>query len=357
MHDGIAGAPTFRPDLEREIDLIEEVARRIGLDRIARTVPSSPETVGGLTADQRARRAIADVLVGAGYDEIYTLPLLAPADLSAAGYPDVSSLIEVENPLRAEESILRPALLPGVLRSVAFNAAHGEPDVALFETGTVFAPPPAGERLPEERVHLAFARSHAVRRVPHEPDRPVDVFDITAVLGALATELRLGALTTETATIEGLHPGRAAHVLVDGQPAGRIGEVASGVVDALDLATPVVVCELDIDAVLAGTRLERRARPVSRFPASTIDLAFVVDDTVPAAHVQATLAQAAGELLEHIALFDVFRSDALGPAKVSLAFSLRFRAPDRTLTDEEVGALRQACIDAVVAECGARLRA
>jgi phenylalanyl-tRNA synthetase beta chain len=123
------------------------------------------------------------------------------------------------------------------------------------------------------------------------------------------------------------------------------------------VVAPVVVCEVDVDALLAARRNERRARPVSRFPASTIDLAFVVDDTVPAARVQATLAQTAGELLEHIALFDVFRSDALGPAKVSLAFSLRFRAPDRTLTDEEVGALRQACIDAVVSECGAQLRA
>jgi len=354
--DGIAVAPTFRPDLEREIDLVEEVARRFGLDRIARTVPSNPETIGGLSPAQGARRALVDVLVGAGYDEIYTLPLLAPADLGAAG-TEPAGVIEVENPLRAEESILRPALLPGVLRSVAFNAAHGEPDVALFEAGTVFALPLDGERLPHERVHIAFARSHAVRRVPHEPDRAVDVYDATAIVGALTGELRLAGVTLEAASIEGMHPGRAAHVLVDGRPAGRIGEVAAAVVDALGLVAPVVVGELDVDALLAGERVERRARTVSRFPASTIDLAFVVDDNVPAARMQATLTTAAGELLEHVALFDVFRSDALGSANVSLAFSLRFRAPDRTLTDDEVGALRQACIDAVVGECGAQLRA
>ncbi len=114
--------PTFRPDITREIDLIEEVARARGLQHISRTVPSNPEKIGGLSARQRDRRTVADVLVGAGYDEVYTLPLLAPADLAGAGV-NVDSVIEVENPLRAEESILRPALLPGLLRSVAHNAA------------------------------------------------------------------------------------------------------------------------------------------------------------------------------------------------------------------------------------------
>jgi phenylalanyl-tRNA synthetase beta chain len=350
-----ASVPTFRPDLEREIDLVEEVARRIGLDRIVRTVPSNPEKVGGLSPRQRDGRTVADVLVGAGYDEVYTLPLLAPADLANAGLqPD--RVLEVENPLRAEESILRPALLPGLLRAVAYNAAHGEPAVALFESGTVFAPPRAGEPLPIERRSLAFARAHRARRAPHEPDRAVDVYDATAALTALAQELRVADLRIEAATVDGFHPTRAARVLVDGNPVGYVGEVATGVIDALSLVAPVVACELDVDALLAGTRADRLARPVSRFPASSIDLAFVVDDRVPAAAVQTTLVAAGGELLEHVALFDVFRSDALGPGKVSLAFALRFRALDRTLTDDEVSALRRECIDAVVSAHGAELR-
>ncbi len=119
---------------------------------------------------------------------------------------------------------------------------------------------------------------------------------------------------------------------------------------------PVVVCEIDVDALLAGTRAERIARPVSRFPASSVDLALVVADTVPAAALRATLVEAGGALLEDVALFDVFRSDVLGAGKVSLAFALRFRAPDRTLTDDEVSALRQRCIDAVRVAHGAELR-
>ena len=355
MHAGEASVPTFRPDIEREIDLIEEVARRVGLEHIARTVPSNAAKVGGLSPRQRERRVLADVLVGAGFDEVYTLPLLAPADLAAAGLR-ADDRIEVENPLRAEESILRPALLPGLLRAVAYNAAHGEPAVALFENGTVFAPPADGEPLPRERLSLAFARAHHARRAPHEPDRPVDVYDATAALQALAQELRVADVQLEAAALDGFHPSRAARILVDGKPAGCLGEVAASVVDALALGAPVVACELDVDAFLAGARTERRAQPVSRFPASSIDLAFVVDDRVPAAALQATLAAAGGELLEHVALFDVFRSDALGAGKVSLAFALRFRAPDRTLTDDEVSALRTRCIDAVVTAHAAELR-
>ncbi len=350
-----ATVPTFRPDLEREIDLVEEVARRVGLDRIPRSIPSSPEKIGGLSALQRDRRAAADVLVGAGYDEVFTLPLLAPIDLANAGL-DAEAVIEVENPLRAEESILRPALLPGLLRSVAYNAAHGEPDVALFENGTVFAPPEPGAALPAERRSLAFARSHHVHRSPHEPDRAVDVYDVTAVLDALTQELRIADVRLEAASVAGFHPTRAAQVLTGGRVIGALGEVATTVAEALALAGPVVACEIDLDALVAAARVARATVPVSRFPASSVDLALVVADGVPAAEVERTLARAGGELLERVELFDVFRSEALGEGRVSLAFAVRFRALDRTLTDEQVRTLRQGCIDAVVAAHSAELR-
>lgn len=361
MHGNEAWAPTFRPDLEREIDLVEEVARRVGLDQIARTVPSNPAKIGGLSARQRDRRTATDVLVGAGYDEVFTLPLLAPADLtnagvSHAGLTVADDVIEVENPLRSEESILRPALLPGVLRAVAYNAAHGEADVALFESGTVFARPDAGEPLPRERRSLAFARAHHSRRSPHEPDRPVDVYDATAALEALVQELRIADLRLEAGPVDGFHPTRAARVLVDGRPVGALGEVAGPVISALSMVAPVVACEIDLDALLDARRRDRGGRAVSRFPAHSVDLAFVVDDAVPAGDIRATLERAGGDLLEHVALFDVFRSDALGAGKVSLAFGLRFRALDRTLNDDKVGALRQECIDAVVAAHAAQLR-
>jgi phenylalanyl-tRNA synthetase beta chain len=355
VSDGTAIVPTWRPDVEREIDLIEEVARRIGLDRIRRSVPASPAKIGGLSAVQRDRRAVADVLVGAGFDEVYTLPLVAPADLAHAGI-EPEKLIEVENPLRAEESVLRPALLAGVLRAVAHNAAHGNPDVSLFELGRVFAQAAAGDTLPVERLHLCTARAGRIVQSPYERDRDVTVHDMTAVVEALAQELRLADWRLVSASPPGFHPVRAANVVVSGENIGAIGEIDAEVLRALALTGPVVACEIDIDTLLASERVPRAALPVSRYPASAIDLAFVVADTIPADGIVRALREAAGELLESVRAFDIFRSEALGDGRVSLAFGLQFRAVDHTLTDAEVGELRQKCIDAVVAAYGAELR-
>jgi len=295
------------------------------------------------------------VLVGAGFDEVYTLPLVAPADLARAGI-EPEKLIDVENPLRAEESVLRPALLAGVLRAVAHNAAHGNPDVSLFELGRVFAQAAAGDTLPVERLHLCMARAGRVVRTPFEPDRDVTIHDLTAVVEALVQELRLADWRLVTASPPGFHPVRAANVVVGGENIGAVGEIDAEVLDALGLTGPVVGCELDVDTLLACERVSRVARPVSRYPVSAIDLAFVVADTVPADGIVRTLREAGGELLESVRTFDIFRSDALGAGRVSLAFALQFRAIDHTLTDAEVGELRQKCIDAVVAAYGAELR-
>ncbi|MFM8972992.1 MAG: phenylalanine--tRNA ligase subunit beta [Actinomycetota bacterium] len=349
-----AGIPSWRPDLAREIDLVEEVARRVGLDTIPRTVPASPAKTGAHTPVQRSVRTAVDVLVGAGYDEIYSLPLLAPSDLERVGAA-TSGVIEVENPLRAEASVLRPALVPGLLRAIAHNAAHGEPDVALFEVGTVFGAPPAGAVLPDERRFLAFARAGLVRGAPHAGDRAVDVYDATAVLEALFAELRVAEPALVAERIEGFHPGRAARVEVDGRAIGRIGEVASSVAATLGLTGPIVAAEVDLGALVTARRLDRSMQPVSRFPASTVDLALVVADAVPAAALVATL-RAADPLVERVDLFDVFRSEALGAGVVSLAISVRLRAIDRTLTDDDVAAARAACVAAAGAVHGARLR-
>ena len=320
-------------------------------------MPSNPEKIGALTPAQRERRAIADVLVGAGYDEAYTLPLLAPADLTRAGFA-TDAVIEVENPLRAEESLLRPGLLPGILRAVAFNAAHGTPDVSLFEVGSVFAPPDDGKTLPDETAHIAAVRAGRVRRAPHEPDR-----DVARVRrgghgrgdcpGAAAGGLEARTDARRARLPPGPHRrGRSSTA----SPVGVVGEIAPEVVDALDLPAPAVGFELDLDATRAGAREPRTYHPVSRFPASAIDLAFVVDENVPAGDVLATLRDTAGDLAERVELFDVFRSDAIGAGRVSLAFTVSFRAPERTLTDDEVAERRQRLIDAVVNAHGAELR-
>lgn len=349
-----ATVPTFRPDIEREIDLVEEVARHHGYNNISRTVPRSGSHAGGLTARQREQRKVRDLLVGAGLLEAMTFSLVAPADLTRAGLPAAG--IEVENPLRAEESLLRPALLPGLLRSVAFNAAHGTPNVALFEVGHVFGTPIEGETLPDERDHLAVALSGVVPRIPHEPDRPVDVHDVAGIWELLAGALDLADWRLVPESRPGLHPSRSAVIFVDGVEVGAFGEVSKDVADALGLPLPILALELDLDRVLAGSRGKRDYVAPSRFPASSFDLAFVVAEEANAADIRTTLIAAAGPMLEELRLFDVFRGESTGLGKKSLAFALRFRAQDRTLTDDEIAGLRQACIELVARTHDAVLR-
>ena len=361
----IAVVPTFRPDLDREIDLIEEVARRIGFDRIGRTLPDTHGQIGALTVRQRERRLVGDALVGVGLSEAITLSLVSPADLERAGAP-LDRVVRATNPLRAEESVLRTAILPGLLRAVAGNRAQGLSDVALFEMGRVFLVSSDRRRaddnpLPDEPEHVALAWAGSIRRRPLEDDRPVDVYDAVDAVTVVLDTLGIVDVTLEPASLTGYRPGRAARLVIDGQAAGTVGEVASEVLTALGLDTagidaPVVAAELVLDTLLDARRRDRAFRAPSRFPASTIDLAFVAADTVAAADVIGTLRSSAGDLLEDVRTFDVFRSDAMGDGRRSLAFRLRFRAPDRTLTDADVGVLRQAAIDAVRSAHGAELR-
>ncbi|HWW44195.1 MAG TPA: phenylalanine--tRNA ligase subunit beta, partial [Acidimicrobiia bacterium] len=350
--DIVASPPTFRPDLTREIDLIEEVARSIGFAAIGRRVARPAEQVGGLTRAQRERRTIADALVGAGCAEATTVPLVAPAILADFGGVDVVALA---NPLRATESVLRTALVPGLLATAATNAARGRPDVALFELGTVFLPPATGEVLPVERLHVAAVVSGVVARRPLEPDRPVDVADGVDLLRAVADAIGLDAWALEPGAVTGYHPGRTARLTIQGAAVGHAGEIGAAALTRHELRRPVVAMELDVTAVVDAPRRDRAFREPSPFPPSIIDLDFVVDEALPAARIADTLRGAAGPVLEEVRAFDEFRGAQVGAGRKSLAFALRFRS-DHTLTQDEVAALRQRCIDAVTRQHGATLR-
>ncbi len=354
--DFVAIAPTFRPDLSREIDIVEEVARRVGLNEIPRTLPHTTGAGGGgLTVRQRERRLIADVLVGAGAAEALTVPLIAPADLERFGLP-LDATVEVTNALRAEEPLLRPAILPGLLKAAGFNAGQALVDLTLFELGHVFAAPPKRQLLPDERDHLALLLTGTVLRSPIEPDRPVDVYDAVDVLEALAEALELVDLRLVAGPAPGFDAARAAVITVDGTAIGHVGALAPSVPDAFGVPAGAVAFELDIDGLLHGKRRDRTFHSLSRFPASNIDLAFVLEDTVPAADVEQTLRTTLGDVLEAVRAFDEFRSDSLGARRRSLAIALRLRAADHTLTDVEIGELRQSAIDAVTRAHRAELR-
>jgi phenylalanyl-tRNA synthetase beta chain len=357
------GIPSWRLDCEREIDVIEEVARTWGYGRIERTIPPGvPGGSGGLTERQRQVRRLRDILAGAGYDEAWTTTFLAPGDLERAGLDPAA--VEVENPLDRSESFLRTELLPGLLKAVKFNVDRQAEDVALFEIGHVFALPQPPGITPDETERLAVmvAPAGGVDGGSAGDSDGGGLFPAAAGAAVqtwryLADALRLDAPVLVAARVAGLHPTRAALITGgDGRSLGAVGEVDPDVVEAYGLRQRLGYLTLSVDALLAEPGQPWQAREVSRFPASDIDLAFVVPDAVPAGAVHATLAGTGGGLLERVSLFDVYRSDQLGAAGRSLAFRLRYRAQDRTLDEAVLAELRQQAIDAVVASHRASLR-
>ena len=284
----------------------------------------------------------SEVLLGAGCDETLPMPFLAPGDLAKAGLPEDG--VTLTNPLHAEESVLRTSLLPGQLKAIAYNQSHRNPDVRFFEIDHVFLPAAEGEILPDEREHLAVAIAGE--------EAPAAV----AVLDALDRALALPNVQLSPSSPAGLHPTRSADVVIAGRTRGHVGEVDPAVLEAYGVEGRVAWLELDLGAVLDGPHGNRTYTPVSKFPSSDIDLAFVVGDDVAASRIEASLRKGGGALLTDVELFDVYRGPGVDDGARSLAYRLRFQATDRTLTDSDVADVRQACIDQVVKKTGAVLR-
>jgi len=334
--------PSFRYDTATETDVIEEVARHLGYSTIPKRRPPTNHT-GSLSPRQLDRRRFRSLLAGRGLAEAMPTPFLAPGDLAMVGAP--TDAIVITNPLAAEESVLRTSLRPGLLKALAHNASHRNLGVGLFELGTVFLPASDGDGpLPHEPEHLAVVLGGE------------DAFAATQVLDVVVDAFAVSGLALEPDVAPGLHPTRTARLVIDGDTVGWVGEIDPGVLDELGIPERVGVLELDLEVLLGHPHDERRYTPVRRFPSSDLDLAFVVADETSAAAVEATLRGAAGDLATRVDLFDVYRGPGVDPGHRSLAFRLRFQAPDRTLTDVELTEARTSIVDAVVAAHGAVLR-
>ncbi len=372
--------PSWRPDLVAPIDLVEEVARLGGYNDIPSLLP--PARGGsGLTAGQRRRRTVGRALAENGYVEVLSYPFVAPSTADALGYEvddPRRSAVRLTNPLSEEEPLLRTSLLPPLLATLRRNLGRGHRDLALFEIGTVFLPRPAttappamgvdgrpsdadwsaaNAMVPAQPWHLAAVLTGAA-----EPSgwwgegRPAVWADAVeaARIALAAAGLTADRVTVSAAEIAPWHPGRCAAIAVDGTVVGHAGELHPAVISALELPKRTVAMELDLDAVPAPPVTQ--AKRISTFPPALIDVALVLDRTVPAASVEAALVTGAGSLLEAVALFDVYESDQVGEGKRSLAYKLTFRAPDRTLTSEEALAARDAAVASVASQFGATLR-
>ncbi|HEX3334471.1 MAG TPA: phenylalanine--tRNA ligase subunit beta [Acidimicrobiales bacterium] len=398
---GLAGefvtvlVPTNRPDVRPEPfgidDVIEEVARVFGYSNIPRHVPTWPQP-GGITALQRSRRFAKDVLCGLGASEGWT-----DTFVSEAAHRDVGltgEAVRVSNPLDAEKPFLRRTLMPGLLEALAYNAGRRQADVRLFEVGVVFSHP--GEGAPRvveragaggtEMAELPGERELLSAVFAHEGDdarQAVAAWDVVADAFRLDRVRLLPPGVDGLPALPGLHPTRSAHLVAQGRRGeiegldatdrvviGAVGEIDPGVAAAFGLTRPtgsgagtaprrIGWLEVDLGLLFDENRVPRRITvggAVSRYPSSDIDLAFVVDDAYPADAVSEVLRVSADDLLESVRLFDVYRGQGIAEGTRSLAFRLRFVSPSRTLTDEEVGELRDRCIGAVEQSFGAVLR-
>ncbi|MFD6314410.1 phenylalanine--tRNA ligase subunit beta [Streptomyces nigra] len=380
----IVTVPSWRPDLLEPNDLAEEVIRLEGYENLPSTLPKSPSG-RGLTARQRLHRRVGRALAGAGFVEAPNYPFVSEQVLDQLGLhadDPARRVVKLVNPLNDEEPALRTSLLPGLLAALRRNDGRGTHDLALFETGLVFQPReeraaarhlpvdrrPTDEELaaldavlPEQPRHVAVVLAGAREQAGWwGPGRPAGWADAVEAARLVAREAG-AALTVRAGQYGPWHPGRCAELVitVDGSErvVGHAGELHPRVLKALHLPARTCAMELDLDALEQVGDDTPQAPRISTFPVATQDVALVVDKPVPAAEVEAALREGAGELLEAIRLFDVYENEEqLGDGKKSLAYALRFRAADRTLTVDEASAARDAAVALAGERTGAVLR-
>ncbi|MGH1562939.1 phenylalanine--tRNA ligase subunit beta [Mumia sp. DW29H23] len=360
--------PTWRLDLTDPYDMVEEVLRFVGYDKVPSVLPHAPAG-RGLTTQQRLRRRVGLVLAGAGYVEVKTFPFAGPADFDQLGIPEDDprrDQVLLENPLSAEEPGLTTTLMTGAMKALALNVGRGHDDVAIFETGRVFQPkdeapeapiygvdqaPSADEyaafdeALPEQPLHLVLvATGRRERSGWWGEGRRVQWGDaieaVRRVAAAVHVELRVGPGEVPAPW----HPGRTAVLSVGDATVGHAGELHPRVCRAYGVPARTVAAEVDLDAVLAAAP-DLGPRPAfSTYPVAKEDVALVVASSVPSQAVADALVDGGGELLESVRLFDVYTGEQVPAGHKSLAFALRMRAPDRTLTEAETAAVRDAAV-------------
>jgi phenylalanyl-tRNA synthetase beta chain len=346
--------PTHRPDVAREVDLIEEVARVRGYDKIPSRLPAISPSRPHASREKLAR-SVRRAAVELGLSESIPYAFVSPEDLQAVGAPPPA--VTLRNPLREDVSVMRTSLVPGLLRILSRARRHGERDARLFAVGTVFVRS-AGS---SEEERLSFASVLAGKRPQWLGiQQTVDVWDAKGLAeGLVARLLRRPAdvcLAASGQLPPHLHPRGASWVEVDGERVGAMGPLHPNVMDAFELADPVVLVELDLEALRSTGVRSIRFVPLPRFPANLRDIAVVVPDDVAAGDLVRAARDAAGDLAEEVTLFDRFVGGSIAPGHASLALRIVYRAHDRTLGDAEVDARHADVISRIRSRFGAQLR-
>ncbi|MGP4041643.1 phenylalanine--tRNA ligase subunit beta [Gracilibacillus sp. D59] len=353
-------APTRRQDIVIFEDMVEEVARIYGYDNLPFTLPSGGAQAGGLTKEQELKRHVKRLLEGTGLSETVTYSLTSKERATELVSPEVAeemvSSVSLAMPMSEEHSTLRLSILPEMLSSVAYNLARKQANVAYYELGSVFiSKEEIVTKQPDEQLRLAGALTGEwLSHQWQQEKKTVDFFVVKGILEALFESLNLD-VTFSQAKVDGMHPGRTAQLFINDRAIGFAGQVHPQLQKDYDLKETFVF-DINFDYILKIHENEPSFAKIPRYPSVTRDIALVVDEAVQAGALQATIAQAGGELIKDIQVFDVYQGEHLAEGKKSIAFSLFYQDPERTLTDDEVEASYQAILEAVSNEHQAELR-
>jgi phenylalanyl-tRNA synthetase beta chain len=362
-----ATVPDHRLDIGAGVvgraDIVEEIARIYGFGRIPETMLAEVIPPPHPNRDLELEEQVRDVLARLGLQEIVTYSLTSPEREARLRLEppregdEEAPYVRLVNPIVVDRVVMRRTLLAGMIETAASNSRHAD-RLAFFEMGNVFLPV-QGEALPAEPARLGLLMAGGRTPAGWQPgDRsPMDFFDVKGVVEELADALAVTGVTFEPGHYDVLRPGRTARVLVQGHPVGWIGELHPSVAERFDVkGHGVMVAELDLGPLLARTVDRNPTRPVPVYPPIKEDLAFVLDRSVPVARVRDVIVAAGGPMLASALLFDEYTGEQVGAGKRSLAFSLTYQAPDRTLTDADARTIRERVAKALTDELGAVLR-
>ncbi|GFE58504.1 phenylalanine--tRNA ligase subunit beta [Geobacter sp. AOG1] len=352
--------PSFRVDIEREIDLIEEVARLHGFENIPVTMPKARVFSDRPPRAQRLEKEARSLLVSQGFNEVINFSFIAPEAydrLQLASDDQRRAAIKLRNPLVAEQSVMRTTLLPSLLETAAANISHRELNLRLFEMRRVYHPRP-GEELPAEPLHIAAIMTG--RREPEgwcQGNEQVDFYDAKGIVENLLFSLLVPSVEYVSENPEPFyHPGKCCTVLVGGKPVGSLGEIHPDVQDNFGLSQPVYYLELDFNRLIGHGKERTEVQAPSRYPDVARDIAMLLAEGIPAVQVLDCVRGLRLKEIESVAIFDLYKGEHVPVGQKSLAIRVRYRSPERTLTDDEVTRMHQRVIDALVGKLNITVR-
>jgi len=352
----IVKVPTFRGDISREADLVEEIARMYGYDQIEPVLASGPILQGKKTWQQSLEDKTLNLLTGLGLTEVKTFSFTSQTIFDEIKLPEDSDLrdtVKLNNPLSSEHEVMRTTLLPNLLEVLNRNISRNVDEVKIFELGRTFTPQ-EGE-LPEERLLLSGALMEKNENEIWDLDAS-NFFALKGVIEEYFTALNIEDYEFNNSEHPSLHPGRTAIIKVKGEEVGILGEVHPDLIDNYDLLPRTVLFELEFEIIVKHANDDLVYSELPKYPASTRDIALVVDVEVTSQELENIINEVAGDLLETIELFDLYQGKQVEAGTKSLAYSLTYRAPDRTLTDDEINKLQSQIEDRLDEEFGAKIR-